>query len=85
MHLYIYAKFLNITYSAYIILILYMRSGLNGTKEQLICSSLGKTISPIPSFPQSSIVLYVRFRSHVFLSVQFGMSIDAVFVQLAVG
>lgn len=66
-------------------LILYMHLGLNGTKQQLICSSLGKTISPAPSFPQSPIVLCVRFRSHMFLSVQFGMFIDAIFVQLVFG
>jgi hypothetical protein len=53
--------------------------------NQLLYSSLGKTISLEPSFPQLSNVLYVGLRTYRLSHVQFGMSIGVILVQLMFG
>jgi hypothetical protein len=39
----------------------------------LVCSSLGKSTSPITIFPQLPIVIYVGLRPHGLFSIQFAV------------
>jgi hypothetical protein len=49
-----------------------------------MCSSLGKTTSPFPSFPRLLVVLCIGLRAHGLFSGQFGMSVGIVPLQLTV-
>lgn len=53
--------------------------------SQLICSSLGKTTSPTPSFPQLPIVLCIGLRPQKLLSMQFGIFVGVLLVKLMIG
>lgn len=54
-------------------------------KNHFLCSSLGKDISPIPSFLQPIVFFCVGLRPCRLFSVQCVMSLGAILVQLTFG
>lgn len=62
MYIYVILIFLNITYSVYRVLLCMhvFRADPLVLDNQLMCFSLGRATSPTSSFPQLSVVLYVK-------------------------
>jgi hypothetical protein len=61
-----------------------LRAGCLAVNNQLLCSSLGKTPSPVLSSPQLPIVLCVILRPGGLFPIHFGLLTD-VLVQLTMG
>lgn len=60
----------------------YIFSGHLASDNQLLCPSLGKTISPCPRIPWLFTILCASFRPHGLFHVDFGISIVVVLVQI---